>query len=96
MTRDNILHLLAENRDKLDELKVKRLALFGSVVRGEEASESDIDMLVEFTQPISLSLYMNLKFYLEELIGREVDLITPDAIRTRLRPYIEKDLVNVA
>ena len=41
MTRFNILQLLAEHRDKLNELKVKRLALFGSVVRGEEASESD-------------------------------------------------------
>ena len=96
MTRNEILRLLAANREKLKELKVKRLALFGSVARGEEASESDLDMLVEFTQPISLSLYMNLKFFLEKLVGREVDLVTPDAIRPRLRPYIEKDLVDVA
>jgi hypothetical protein len=55
MTRSDILHLLAQHRDKLDELKVKRLALFGSVARGEDESDSDLDMLVEFTQPISLS-----------------------------------------
>jgi len=96
MTRNDILRLLAEHRDKLKELKVKRLALFGSVARGEEKSDSDLDMLVEFTQPISLSLYMNLKFFLEKLVGREVDLVTPDAIRPRLRPHIEKDLLDVA
>ena len=96
MTRSDIIRHLAENRDKLTELKVKRLALFGSVARGEEVSGSDIDFLVEFIQPITLSLYMNLKFFLEDLIEREVDLVTPEAIRPRIRPYIEKDLLDVA
>jgi len=96
MSRDEIVKLISSHRDRLTELKVKRLALFGSVARGEDRPDSDVDVLVEFSLPISLSLYMNLKFYLERLIGHEVDLVTPDAIRPRLRPYIDKDLLNVA
>jgi len=46
MTRSDIINLLTQRRDKLDELKVKRLALFGSVARDDKEFESDIDLLV--------------------------------------------------
>ncbi len=74
-----------------------RLALFGSVARNEATENSDIDLLVTFSQqPVTSVDYFNLQFYLEDLLGCSVDLITDKALRKELRPYIEKELIDVA
>jgi hypothetical protein len=96
MSRDEIVKLISSHRERLTELKVKRLSLFGSVARGEDRPDSDVDMLVEFDGAATFHGYFDLLFFLEEITGRNVDLVTVNALKPRLKPYIEKDLVDVA
>ncbi len=96
MQKEQILALLAKHRADLDRYDVRSLALFGSVVRGEQKPESDIDLLVEFEGPATFDGYMELKFYLEDLLGKPVDLVTQKALRPQLRPRIERELVYVS
>jgi len=71
---------------------VKPIGLFGSFARGEQKESSDIDILVEFEKP-TFRNFMNLSFYLEDLFGREVDLVTVKGLHSRVRPYVEKDVI---
>ncbi len=71
---------------------VRRIGLFGSFIRGEETETSDIDILVEFEEP-TFRNFMNLAFFLEDLFGRKVDLLTPEGISHRIRPFVEKEVV---
>jgi predicted nucleotidyltransferase len=75
---------------------VKTLAIFGSIVRDEAVDESDIDVLVVFEQKASFDLFMDLKFYLEDLLGTKVDLVTDKALRLQVRNAIEQELIDVA
>ncbi len=70
---------------------VKRIGLFGSYARGEASQTSDIDVLVEFDVP-TCDKYMDLKFFLEELFGRSVDMVTSGAIKPRVKPYVDRDV----
>ena len=96
MTRRAVISRIRRHRAQLEKLGVKSLALFGSVARGEERPDSDVDILVEFKGRATFDRYMDTKFYLEELLGRKVDLVTPKAIKPRMKPYIRQDLVHVA
>ena len=75
--------------------KVSQAALFGSIVRNEINSNSDIDILVEFGKPISLLNYVGMKLELEELLRRKVDLIEYKAIKPSLRKYILNENVRI-
>lgn len=72
-----------------------RLALFGSTARDTATSGSDVDVLVTFDGPATSKRYFGVLFYLEDLFGRPVDLVTEKALRPELRPYIEQEQVNV-
>ena len=74
---------------------VKSLGVFGSVVRGEDSPGSDIDILVEFEVP-SFDHYMELKFYLEELLGQTVDLVLKGSLKPALRDRILREVRDVA
>jgi len=74
---------------------VKRLGLFGSIARGEASPGSDIDILVEFHAP-SFDRYMDLKFYLEERLGRPVDLVLKGSLKPALRERILREVRDVA
>jgi predicted nucleotidyltransferase len=74
---------------------VRDLALFGSASRDTVGSESDIDILVAFDGPATSSRYFGLQFYLEDLLGRPVDLITDKALRPELRPFVEREAIHV-
>ncbi len=95
MKREEILQRLAAHREDLAAFGVKSLALFGSVARGEARPESDLDILVEFEDSTTFDRYMELKFFLEELLGCRVDLVTRKALKPRLRPYVEQEAVYV-
>jgi len=88
MTKDEIIKLLREHRADLERLDVKSLALFGSVVRGEARENSDVDFLVEFSKPVGLFKFLDVKNYLESLLKCKVDLVTPDALKQQLRKNI--------
>jgi hypothetical protein len=96
MKREEILKHLAARRADLASFGVKSLALFGSVARGEVRPESDLDILVEFSGPATFDGYMELKFFLEGLLGCSVDLVTQKALKPRLRPYVEQEALYVA
>jgi predicted nucleotidyltransferase len=87
---------IRKNRLHLTELGVKSLALFGSVACGEAGPKSDIDILVEFEGRATFDRFMDTKYYLEEVLGRRVDLVVPDAIKPQMRPAIMQDLIYVA
>ena len=96
MDRNTIQQLLAAHRADLDRFHVKSLAVFGSVARGESGPASDVDMLVEFSNTPGFDQYMDLKFFLEDLLKRHVDLVTPDALKPRIRLNVEREAVRVA
>lgn len=97
MNRATIMNLLSQHREELQRrFNVKRLALFGSAARDELRDESDIDVLVEFDGPATFDGYMDMKFYLERLLGRQVDLVTEKGLRKEIRPRVEKEAVRVA
>ena len=96
MKRDEILKILRAHRDELrKQFGVKSLAVFGSVARGEAGPDSDVDILVEFEGRATFDRYMGLKFFLEDLLGRRVDLVTRKALKPRLRPYVEQEAIYV-
>jgi len=75
---------------------VKTLAIFGSIARDEAADNSDVDVLVVFEGKGSFDLFMDLKFYLEELLAAQVDLVTDRALRPQIRRAIEQEMIHVA
>ena len=94
MNRENVLRTLAEHKEEIRRLGVKSLAIFGSVSRNEATRESDVDVLVEFSVPVGLFRFIDVKEYLESILGHKVDLVTPDALKHQLRPRILKEAVN--
>lgn len=93
-TRDDVVSKIKANRRALKRYSVKSLALFGSAARNKLRKRSDVDILVQFDKT-TWANYIGLKFYLEDLLGREVDLVTPKALKPATKPYIEKDLLYV-
>ena len=79
----------------LKKYGVERASLFGSAARGEDGSESDIDILVSIKKPIGLFEFMGLQFALEEALKKRVDLVSDRAVNQYIKPYIEKDLVVI-
>lgn len=96
MKRSDVVRLLTEHRQELAQFGVRSLALFGSVARDEGRPASDVDILVDFGDRATFDKFMELKFYLENLLGCRVDLVTRKALKPRLRPYVEKEAFYVA
>jgi predicted nucleotidyltransferase len=96
MNRDAVLALLREHLPVLRErFGVRHLRLFGSVARDTARADSDVDVLVDFDGPATADRYFGVQFYLEDLLGRRVDLVTVNALRERLRPYVERDAITI-
>jgi predicted nucleotidyltransferase len=96
MDRTRTLQLLADHKAELVErFGVEKLALFGSMARGAAVQGSDVDILVSFDGPATSKRYFGLQFYLEDLLGRPVDLVTDKALRSELRPFIEREAIGV-
>ena len=96
MNRSGTLQLLAAHKQELAKrFGVASLALFGSVVRDTAKEGSDVDVLVAFDGPATSARYFGVQFYLEDLLGVPVDLVTEKALRPELRPFIEKEAVHV-
>lgn len=74
---------------------VSRLALFGSTARDAATADSDVDILVSFDGVATSQRYFGVQFYLEDLLGCAVDLVTEKALRAELRPYIELEAIDV-
>lgn len=92
MNREEILKKLEENRETVRGFGVRHLGIFGSYARGEQNAASDMDFLVEFEKK-TFDNYMDLKFFLEGLFRRPVDLVIADNVKPRLRKPILEETV---
>lgn len=89
--RKEILQRLQEHQEEMAaRFSVRRIGLFGSYLKGNEDEKSDIDLIVDLSEP-TFDHYMDLKFYLEALFERPVDLVLSDTIKPRLKPVIQKE-----
>ena len=92
---EKLIEIINQHKQELEEkYKVKSIAFFGSYVRGEENEKSDIDILVEFKEPVGF-LFIHLADFLEEILQVKVDLLTKDAIKPNRRKYIMEELVYI-
>lgn len=96
MSRDEVLALLRAHKATLARrFGVADLALFGSYARDRADDGSDVDILVRFDGRATSKRYFGTQFYIEDLLGRSVDLVTDDALRRELRPYVEREAIHV-
>jgi predicted nucleotidyltransferase len=96
MKRSEVVALIQEHRAELAPFGVKSLALFGSVARDEARDDSDIDVLVEFEGPVTYDRYCDVRFFIEDLLHRQVDLVLKEGLRPEVIPYVERDVFRVA
>jgi predicted nucleotidyltransferase len=88
--------LLREQKPILRErYKVKDIGIFGSFVRGEQREASDLDLLIEFEEPIGLIKYVGLQNYLTRMVGERVDLVMKSALGPRIGARILEEVVYV-
>jgi len=94
--RTHVLNQLSQCKPTLvARYGVTELALFGSMARNDARPDSDIDILVAFDGPATSARYFGVQFFLEDLLGRRIDLVTAKALRPELRLSIEKEAVHV-
>jgi predicted nucleotidyltransferase len=87
--------ITSHKADLADKYGVSKIGVFGSVVRGEARDDSDVDVLVEFNRPIGFIKFMDLEFYLEELFGSKVDLVTKKALKPNIGKRILQEVMYV-
>lgn len=96
MNRDNVLNVLRAHKATLAQrFGVTELALFGSFARDQATDDSDVDILVRFDVPPNWQRYFGTQGYLEDLLGRPVDLATKPDLRVEIRPYVEREVIDV-
>ena len=95
-TKEKIIKILKSKKDFLKtKYKVKNIALFGSYVREENKPTSDIDILVEFYEPISLLKFIELENYLSNILGTKVDLVVKSALKKNIKKQVFKEMLEV-
>lgn len=96
MNPENVIDVLRNNRHILALFHVRSMSVFGSVARGEAGPDSDIDILAEFEPDahIGLFAFARLQRYLQEILGRDVDLATPQALHKEMKKDILEEAVH--
>ena len=94
MKRAEVLAIVESHREQLQKMGVKSLQLFGSVARDEARRDSDVDFLVEFDRPVGLFEFIEVRLYLEDILGCSVDMGTLKALRENLREPALKDVIR--
>lgn len=96
MSRSEIIDLLSRHRAEFTgPFRVRSLAVFGSVARGESRPDSDVDILVSFEEPPGFDGYMALKRRLEDLLAARVDLVMQGALRPEAQAVVEAEAIRV-
>lgn len=89
LNTEKILELMHENQEEIEKYGVKKIGLFGSFITNKQKSNSDIDILVEFKKgKKTFDNYMDLKFFLEDLFKRDVDLVVKESLKVNLKSNI--------
>jgi hypothetical protein len=96
MTAQDVIERLQATRSEWEPFGVAAMFLFGSVSRDEAREESDIDLMVEFSKPVGLFEFIGLQTRLAELLGRRVDLVTPAALKPRIRDRVLAEAIRAA
>jgi len=92
--KDRIIKALRDNTGEINSFGVKRIGLFGSYAGGRQNAGSDVDVLIEFSKgKKGFDNYMELKFYLEKLFHRRIDLVIKDALKPGIRRNILRDVI---
>jgi len=94
-TADIISSLKNIKGDLEKKFAVKEIGIFGSVAREEQTDSSDLDLLVEFARPVSMVTFMRLEFYLSDLLGTKVDLVTSDSLKPMIQQEILSEVIYV-
>jgi predicted nucleotidyltransferase len=93
---EDIKRILLRNKAELRKrFKVKTIGVFGSYVRGEQNRQSDVDLLVEFEEPVGLFEFMDLEMYLTDLLGVKVDLVSKKALKPHIGERILKEVAII-
>ena len=96
MNKQQIIQSLSNSKCLLNKrFGVSRLALFGSTARDTATANSDVDILINFDGVATSQRYFGVQFFLEDLLGCSVDLVTEKALRAELRPHIEREAIDV-
>lgn len=93
---DQVRDVLKEHGAELKKLKVRKVMVFGSFARDEQTPESDIDLLVEFSEPVGLFHFFDVRTYFESLLGRKVDLAVEDSLKPEMLSQIRKEMVRAS
>lgn len=89
LTREQIKAKIRQSKPFLQsKFKAKKIGLFGSYINGGQNENSDVDVLVEFSEPVGFFTFLGLEEYLEKLLGREVDLVTKKALKPGIGKFI--------
>jgi predicted nucleotidyltransferase len=92
---EEIKQIISNKKPILAEsYKVKDIGIFGSYTRGEQEELSDIDILVEFSEPVGWE-FVDLLEYLEDILGLKVDLVTPNALKPQIKERILKEVAYI-
>ncbi|PIU47816.1 MAG: nucleotidyltransferase [Candidatus Hydrogenedentes bacterium CG07_land_8_20_14_0_80_42_17] len=96
---EEVIEIILKNKKEIQELGVEQLHIFGSTARGNSMPDSDIDVLVRFSETVQngnyFEAYLQLNRLLENILKNRVDVVTETGIKPRIRPYIEKDMILV-
>ncbi|MEB3231498.1 MAG: nucleotidyltransferase family protein [Leptolyngbyaceae bacterium] len=95
LTAATVLQTLRTQPDLFSQFKIKTLALFGSTARNEATAQSDLDFLVEFDADPTLDLYMDLKFFLEDLFEKKVDLVTKGSLKPQITDTVLSEAIDL-
>jgi uncharacterized protein len=95
-TLEEIKQALERHKETLEEkFKVKEIGIFGSLVRGEQEENSDLDILVDFSEPVGFFNFLELEEYLEDITGMKVDLVSKKALKPRIGRHILREMIPV-
>jgi len=95
-TKEEILKILKDEFPYLkEEYGVKKIGVFGSYSRAEQDIKSDVDILIQFEKPIGFFKFIAIEDYLSERLKAKVELVTEDALKPIIKPYVMEDVVYV-
>ena len=95
-TKQDVIQRIIEQREQLSSFGVTSIGLFGSFERGEQTASSDIDLLVEFTpEKHTFDIFMDVTFFLEDILGRRVEVVTLEGLSPHIGPHILKEVERV-
>ncbi len=95
-TKQELIEKIQSGQQQIRDYGVKQIGIFGSFVRNQASESSDIDFFIEFyPEQKSFDNFMDLAFYLQNLLGRKIEIVTPQSLSKYIGPYILKEVEYV-